>query len=59
MTEAHREAVLRLAPGAAAKTELLAEGEINDPMGGTLETYQQCASRIRKAVEKKVAELEL
>ena len=59
MTEAHREAVLRLAPNAAAKTELLEAGEINDPIGGTLETYQACASRIRTAVEKKVAELEL
>lgn len=51
MTSRHREAVLRLDPAAAAKTELLApSGEIPDPFGQGAEAYAEAARAIRAAL---------
>jgi protein-tyrosine-phosphatase len=58
----HSEFVLRLAPGAAAKTHLLAEFPsegaegsgrgIPDPIGGSLDVYRDCFAEIHRHVER-------
>lgn len=58
MTAAHREAVLRMVPGAAGKVFCLdPDGDIPDPIGGALEVYTGCALRLRGLVQRRLEEL--
>jgi L-threonylcarbamoyladenylate synthase len=60
MTTSHAETVTALVPSAQAKTRLLSdEGEIDDPIGGTVSVYESCALRIEKALTIRLEEIEL
>ncbi|HEY0379756.1 MAG TPA: hypothetical protein VGC87_22745 [Pyrinomonadaceae bacterium] len=60
MTEAHRAAVVRLFPAAAAKTHCLdPEGDIEDPIGKGLGAYVNCARRIHTLVRSRLDEISL
>lgn len=56
MTSAHCQQLTTLYPGAAKKIFLLTEWstqeDIEDPIGGTIESYQRCSDKIKKALEK-------
>jgi protein-tyrosine-phosphatase len=49
MTEGHRNALLNRWPHLADKIDLLShgQGEVSDPFGGSLATYQQCARQMQ------------
>ena len=61
MTRSHREAIVAQWPGAAERTQLLCTdgSDVADPIGGTLERYQQCAAQIEAQLRARVDELEL
>jgi protein-tyrosine-phosphatase len=51
MTQAHRNAVIEIAPAAAEKTLCLdPDGDVEDPMGSELASYVNCARRIHTLV---------
>ena len=58
MTQSHLAAVRRLAPEATPRAALLDPdgGDVEDPIGGDLETYRQCAERIAQALRPRLAE---
>ncbi len=58
MTRRHKEQLDALVPECASHVELLdPEGrDVEDPFGGDVETYRECAGRIRAALEKRMAE---
>lgn len=57
MTGSHRDAVLSYDPTTASKLFTLdPEGDIDDPIGGSLTVYQQCAERIRHHLESRLKE---
>ena len=56
MTTAHRDAVMALAPDAAAKTILLdPDGDIPDPHGQPPSAYRECADRIKQVLAQRLA----
>ena len=60
MTEAHRAAVVRLFPAAAAKTHCLdPDGDIEDPIGKGLGAYVNCTRRIHTLVRSRLDEISL
>ncbi len=56
MTKSHLQEILTLYPNIREKTFLLSEGttreDIDDPIGGTLDAYEQCAHAIEEALER-------
>jgi protein-tyrosine phosphatase len=58
MTRAHRRAVLALAPGAAAKVNMLdPEGDdVSDPIGAGQERYDQVAAEMKRMIERRLQE---
>lgn len=61
MTRNHREAILAQWPEAADRTYVLdPDGrDIHDPIGGTPEMYEACASQIEALIEPRLAEIDL
>lgn len=60
MTQAHLEAVLKMAPWAEARTSLLLETEdVNDPVGLSDEDYNQCARLIERGLSKRLQEVSI
>jgi protein-tyrosine-phosphatase len=60
MTEAHRNAVIEIAPAAAGKTLCLdPDGDVEDPMGGELADYVDCARRIHSLIRLRFDEIGL
>jgi protein-tyrosine-phosphatase len=60
MTQAHRNAVIDLVPGAAKKTQCLdPNGDIDDPMGKDFAAYMNCAQRIHSLVQLRFDEIGL
>lgn len=60
MGRQHLEAVRRLAPSDAAKAQLLdSEGDISDPVGGTIDDYEKTAQRITQALRNRLQEVAL
>jgi protein-tyrosine-phosphatase len=60
MTQAHRDAVIEIAPAAAAKTLCLdPDGDLEDPMGSELANYVNCARRIHSLVSMRFDEIGL
>jgi protein-tyrosine phosphatase len=58
MTNAHREEVLDLLPGAERKTFTVdPEGDVADPIGSGLSVYQQVASRLHSVLKNRLGEL--
>jgi protein-tyrosine-phosphatase len=57
MTAEQRQAVLRLLPAAGGKTWCIdPEGDVPDPIGSTVEVYENCARRLRDLVCGRLAE---
>ncbi|HVS83313.1 MAG TPA: hypothetical protein VHE60_16415 [Pyrinomonadaceae bacterium] len=60
MTQAHRNAVIEIAPAAAEKTLCLdPDGDVEDPMGSELANYVNCARRIHSLVRLRFDEIGL
>ena len=60
MTQAHRNAVIDLAPAAATKTQCLdPNGDVEDPLGSGLAAYVNCARRIHSLVRIRFDEIDL
>jgi protein-tyrosine-phosphatase len=60
MTNAHREEILDLVPGAEKKTfRLDPEEDVADPIGCGLSVYQQVASRLSTVLQQRLGELSL
>lgn len=60
MTRAHREAVIEMVPSAAEKTHCLdPEADIEDPIGGGMEAYMKCVSRIHSLIRWRLDEAQL
>ncbi len=60
MTQAHRNAVIEIAPAAAGKTLCLdPAGDVEDPMGSELANYVDCARRIHSLVRLRFDEIGL
>ncbi|MEM1208033.1 MAG: low molecular weight protein arginine phosphatase [Planctomycetota bacterium] len=58
MTDAHRNAVLAMAPEAKGKTQRLdPRSDIADPFGGTQDVYRDTAEQIRAALSSRIKEL--
>ena len=58
MTQAHRNAVIEIAPAAAEKTVCLdPDGDVEDPMGSELANYVNCARRIHSLVRLRFDEI--
>ena len=58
MGRAHTDAVLRMAPQAVGRTlGLEDQGDIDDPIGMTIDRYRACAQRIEQALRKRLQEL--
>jgi tRNA threonylcarbamoyl adenosine modification protein (Sua5/YciO/YrdC/YwlC family) len=57
LTGGHRQQILRRWPDAAPRTHTLRldEGDIEDPIGGPPQVYQQCAAEIEEALRRRVA----
>jgi len=57
MTQGHMESVLQICPDACEKVMLLSDaGDISDPIGQSIEVYDNCAEVIQKALRKKIDE---
>lgn len=57
MTEAQRRAVLQMTPAAAEKIFVLdPQGDVDDPVGGGVESYERAAERIRRTLEQRLQE---
>jgi len=60
MTRDHRDAVIAMVPDVAQKTRCLdPAGDVEDPTGGSLSDYVNCAHRIRSLVRLHLAEIRL
>jgi L-threonylcarbamoyladenylate synthase len=60
MTSAQRKAVIELIPAVAYKTYCLdADADVEDPIGKGLQTYLDCAHRIRRLVQLRFDELQV
>jgi tRNA threonylcarbamoyl adenosine modification protein (Sua5/YciO/YrdC/YwlC family) len=61
LTNAHRQAIIRRWPEIAARTEVmrLDRGDIEDPIGGPAEVYEQCAGQIEAALRERIDQMEL
>jgi protein-tyrosine-phosphatase len=59
MTSSHRDRVRQLAPGAAAKVHTLdpQSRDIPDPIGGSLDDYRGCATKLLELVSQRLREL--
>jgi len=56
MEQMHRDRVIALDQQSAVKCCLLAETDIDDPIGQSQQVYNNCADRIEKAVKKRISE---
>lgn len=57
MTQAHRQFIIDIFPGAADKTMLLdPQGDVEDPIGSSPAVYQRCAERIRQQLVQRLKE---
>lgn len=61
MTNSHREAIVRQWPHLASNVQVLRldNGDISDPIGGSLEVYEACAKQIQGELEQRITQLEL
>ena len=61
MTNGHRAGLLAQWPEAAPRTHMLCPDgqDVSDPIGGPMELYARCAGQIGKAINDRVAEMDL
>jgi protein-tyrosine-phosphatase/tRNA A37 threonylcarbamoyladenosine synthetase subunit TsaC/SUA5/YrdC len=60
MTDAHREEILELVPGAEKKTfRIDPDEDVADPIGSNLSVYQQVASRLNTLLQQRLGELSI
>ncbi|MBK8268478.1 MAG: threonylcarbamoyl-AMP synthase [Planctomycetes bacterium] len=60
MTHGHVESIRMIAPRAASKAVLLADGEdIDDPVGGPIEEYERAVNMIETALRRRLEEVSL
>jgi len=61
MTGAHRQAILRRWPDAAARTQTVQPdaSDVSDPIGGPISVYRECAEQIETALRTRVEKMEL
>jgi tRNA threonylcarbamoyl adenosine modification protein (Sua5/YciO/YrdC/YwlC family) len=60
MTRTHFDAVVRLAPTAKQRVQLvLPDDDVHDPVGGSVEDYQQCARTLEVALAERLREVVL
>lgn len=59
MTRGHREAILSHWPGADTRLSVLRRdgGDVSDPIGGSRDTYEQCARQIETEIDRRLDEL--
>ena len=58
MTESHRQTVIHMMPEAASKTHcLLADQDVDDPIGMGLSAYQKTAEMIRIGIQQRLSEI--
>jgi protein arginine phosphatase len=58
MTDGHRAAILRAAPEAADRVSLvLGDQDVSDPIGGSEEDYERCASQLEKSLRDRLQEV--
>lgn len=60
MTNGHRNAILNQWPHMADRVQVLStdQGDISDPIGGSLEVYQHCAKQIESQLQQRVDNLD-
>ena len=51
MTESHRQAMVEIAPSAAGKIRLLADGDVPDPFGGSVGHYTRVFEAMKPALD--------
>lgn len=51
MTESHRQAMAEIAPSAAGKIRLLADGDVPDPFGGSVGHYTRVFEAMKPALD--------
>jgi protein-tyrosine phosphatase len=61
MTAAHRHAIVSHWPDAGCRTHILRHdhGDISDPIGGSVQTYHQCALQIEAELQARIEELDI
>ena len=61
MTNNHRDAILRQWPHLANSVHVLRvdNGDIADPIGGSLDVYRACAKQIESELEQRISDLDL
>jgi len=59
LTRGHREAILSYWPGSDTRLCVLRTdgGDINDPIGGNLTVYEECANHIEREIKKRLDEI--
>jgi protein-tyrosine phosphatase len=59
MTAAHRHAIVSHWPEASSRTQLLRrdEGDVSDPIGGSMQVYRRCALQIKSELQNRIDEL--
>ena len=58
MTAAHYDRLVEAFPWAEDKVFTLAQEDVADPFGGTLETYEACAAQLRTCIQALIESLE-
>ena len=59
MTEKHLERVVEIVPSAKDRCRLLSDGDIHDPIGGSIEVYAECADRIEASLRARLKEVDI
>ncbi len=61
MTRAHRNAIVAHWPDAASRTHLVRqdEGDVTDPIGGSIDIYRSCAEQINSEMQAYVSKLDI
>mgnify|MGYP003309384976 FL=1 len=61
MTQSHRDLVVNQLPEAENRVRLLRadQGDISDPIGGSIDVYRQCADQIDAQIEIQIRQMNL
>jgi protein-tyrosine phosphatase len=61
MTNGHRQAIISKWPDATPRTALVCHDnqDVSDPIGGPIESYEQCSNQIRAELEMRLGDLDL